>query len=181
LGGERRSRKVRKTIAAAAVTAALACVLAAPASAASYRVSGDQSPPVTDANKCFERSAGPSYTMTGNLVGCWYTDTFIVVKDTRRNGIEEIHAIGTEHFVGCLDVDGGRHCTSADPHGTLSFTFTFVGQFNATTRNEIRGSCHHPIVSGTGDFAGATGVLNFTDTIVNETLVSSPYKGHVEF
>ena len=171
---------MRKPIAAAALAAALACVVAAPASAANYQVSGDPSPPVTDANKCFDKSAAASYTMTGSLVGCWYTDTFIVTKDTKRNGIEEIHAIGTEHFVGCLDVDRGRHCTSPDPHGTLAFTFTFIGQFNATTGKEIRGSCHHPIVSGTDDFAGATGVLNFTDTIVNETLVSSPYTGHVK-
>jgi hypothetical protein len=163
-----------------ALVAAAAVPAAASAHVGNNQVSGDQSPPVTDANRCFEKSAAASYTMTGSLVGCWYTDTFIVTKDTKRNGIEEIHAIGTEHFVGCLDVDRGRHCTRPDPHGTLAFTFTFIGQFNATTGKEIQGSCHHPIVSGTDDFAGATGVLNFTDTIVNETLVSSPYTGHIK-
>jgi len=33
-------------------------------------------------------------------------------------------------------------------------------------------------VSGTGDFAGATGVINFKDDVSNGT---SPYMGHVGF
>ena len=65
----------------------------------------------------------------------------------------------------------------AEPHGTLSFAFTFTGQFDVTTEAEIRGRCHHPIVSGTEDFAGATGVLNFNDDVANGT---APYKGHIK-
>jgi hypothetical protein len=118
--------------------------------------------------------------MTGGLVGCWYTDTYSQKKkryDTSSGKYVLIYS-GTEHFTGCLDVDGDGGC-SGDPTGTLYFTFTFTTQAVDTPPfAEIRGRCHHPIVSGIGDFAGATGVINFKDDISNGT---SPYMGHVEF
>jgi hypothetical protein len=45
-----------------------------------------------------------------------------------------------------------------------------------TFAEEIHGRCHHPIVGGTGDFAGAKGVINFKDDVVN---LKFDYKGHV--
>ena len=41
---------------------------------------------------------------------------------------------------------------------------------------EIRGGCQHPIMSGTGDFKGARGRLNFTDNVANGT---SDYLGQI--
>jgi hypothetical protein len=79
-----------------ALVAAAAVPAAASAHVGNNQVSGDQSPPVTDANRCFDKSAAASYTMTGSLVGCWYTDTFIVTKDTKRNGIDLDLAAGAE-------------------------------------------------------------------------------------
>jgi hypothetical protein len=119
--------------------------------------------------------------MTVSLVGCWYEDGGIVTKDSfTSSGIELFHFSGTEHFIGCLDVDGDGLCTG-DPSGTLNFTFTFTSQYDALTGAEIRGRCHHPIVGGSGDFAGATGVINFKDDVSNPAFVTSPYMGHVTF
>ena len=45
-----------------------------------------------------------------------------------------------------------------------------------TFAEEIHGRCHHPIVDGTGDFAGATGVLQFKDDVVN---LKYDWRGHI--
>jgi len=159
---------------AVALAAASCCLVAAPASASENQVSGIQS--TATASVCGEPSLG-SYTMTGGLIGCWYTDTFNPKKsNASASGKYQVIYTGTEHFTGCLDSDRDGGC-SGDPTGTFYTTFTFTAQFDLTL-TEIRGRCHHPIVSGTGDFAGATGVINFKDDISNGT---SPYMGHVGF
>ena len=160
---------------AVALAAASCCLVAAPASASENQVSGIQS--TATASVCGEPSLG-SYTMTGGLIGCWYTDTFNPKKsNASASGKYQVIYTGTEHFTGCLDSDRDGGC-SGDPTGTFYTTFTFTAQYDALTLEEIRGRCHHPIVSGTGDFAGATGVINFKDDISNGT---SPYMGHVGF
>jgi len=166
-----------RLIALLAVSTAFAFVVAAPASAEQNQVSGVQTPGATGPPACTDPSA--SFTMTGGLVGCWYEDSIMITKDqTTASGIELIHVSGTEHFIGCLDRDGDGSCIGADPSGTLYFTFTFTEQVDVATGSEIRGRCHHPIVGGTGDFAAATGVLNFKDDIPSGT---SPYMGHLSF
>lgn len=110
--------------------------------------------------------------MAGSLIGCWYTDTFKITL-RKPNGI--VHATGTEHFVGCLDTHRARHCTRADPTGTLALTATFELKFDPAG-NEIWGRCQHPIVSGTGDFRKATGRINFKDIVTNGT---ARYRGHI--
>lgn len=169
-----------RSMLAAAVAAVLSCVIATPASASQNQVSGVQTPAIIPP-ACSDSSA--SFTMTGSLVGCWYEDTFNLTKDqVTPSGSELVHFSGTEHFTGCLDVDGDGSCTG-DPSGTLFFIFTFTGQYVPGTNLtiEIRGRCHHPIVGGTGDFAGASGVLNFKDDVSNPAFVISPYMGHVSF
>ena len=171
---------MKKPIPVAALVAALACVVAAPASAdESHHVAGIQSPPLTAGpdDPCPSATAFAANAMAGSLIGCWYTDTFVVTKDTTTNGTEELHAIGTEHFVGCLDRNGDGRCTGGDPRGTLAFTYTLTAWFDAATGKEIRGGCHHPIVAGTGDFAEATGVVNFADNVTNGT---SAYRGRID-
>jgi hypothetical protein len=157
---------------AAALAAASCCLVAAPASASENQVSGIQSPGGTPV--CGDTSA---FTMTGDLVGCWYTDTSNQKKGNQSaSGKYQVIYTGTEHFTGCLDSDRDGGC-SGDPTGTFYTTYTFTAQYDLTP-TEIRGRCHHPIVSGTGDFAGATGVINFKDDVSNGT---SPYMGHVGF
>jgi hypothetical protein len=99
--------------------------------------------------------------MSGSLIGCWYTDT---LNQVISNANGEILAIGNEHFVGCLDTDRDRKCARRDPHGTLAFVYAFEGRFDKAG-NEIRGKCQHPILSGTGDFTGAQGRLDFKDNV----------------
>lgn len=113
-----------------------------------------------------------SNTMTGSLIGCWYTDNFNPVRSS-HNG--EILAIGTEHFVGCLDTDRNGQCSQRDPQGSLTFIYSFEGKFDQSGK-EIRGQRHHPIVSGTDDFSGASGRLDFKDNVATGT---SAYRGKI--
>jgi hypothetical protein len=165
---------MRILLVAAALAAASCCLVAAPASASQNQVSGIQSAGGT-APACGDPSA--SFTMTGGLVGCWYSDTGTFTVHTTASGTALIHAAGTEHFTGCLDVDRDGQCTARDLSGSLYFTYTFTGQYDVATGNEIRGRCHHPIVGGTGDFADATGVMDFKDDVSNGT---APYMGHIK-
>jgi hypothetical protein len=160
----------------AAIVSCVALVAAAPASAATFQVGGVQSAPVSS-GPCFDPNAISSYTMAGGLVGCWYTDT-LVTHPAQPNGTPSgtIQATGTEHFVGCLDLDNDGACTTGDPSGTLQFSYQFSGKFDPVTGAEIHGRCQHPIVSGTGDFANASGVITFKDDVTNGTSV---YAGHV--
>jgi hypothetical protein len=168
----------------APLVAVLACVAASSASASSVPVAGIQSPPDMTAGQPGDpcRALDPqtglapylSNTMTGSLIGCWYTDIFIVVK-YHPNG--EYLAIGTEHFVGCLDLAREGKCARRDPHGTLAFIAAFEGQVDPTNPTKaISGQCQHPILSGTGDFQGATGRLEFKDNVATGT---SAYQGHI--
>ncbi|MEW5991051.1 MAG: hypothetical protein AB1736_06855 [Chloroflexota bacterium] len=58
---------------------------------------------------------GATFVMSGDLEGCWTTETFDTVA-AGPHGI--VIGRGTETFVGCI----GSRC------GTISFTFTFVGK-----------------------------------------------------
>lgn len=133
-------------------------------------VRGDQL--IAGAENCPNADAG-TYLMRGDLVGCWYTDTFNPVSENPGGGFR---ASGTEHFVGCIDTNGNGTCGAGEPYGRFDTTFTFTAKF-ASTGDEIHGRCQHPIVSGTGGFAGASGVLSFKD-IPSEGRF--PYHGNIQ-
>jgi hypothetical protein len=154
-----------------AVAAAWTAVPGAFGDSGATVVRGVQSPPVTS-GPCFDAGVIVSYTMTGGLIGCWYVDTFVL---TGAQPSGTIQASGTEHFVGCLDLGGDGTCGVGDPAGTFSTTFTFTAKYDAAG-NEIHGRCHHPIISGTGGFAGVTGVIEFTDDVTTGT---SDYTGTI--
>ena len=128
--------------------AAAALLLVAPASAATYRVAGKQ--------KTVDADAG-TYKMTGGLRGGWSITGFDEVATEPY-----YEATGTEEFEGCIDRRRDRSC-AGDPSGTLSFSLHYWAVFGAEDAL-IWGSCFHPIVSGTGAFAGARGVLMFVDS-----------------
>ena len=159
-----------RLVVCAALIAGFAALSATPASAASVQVSGVQTP--VSSGPCFDPGAVASFTMQGSLIGCWSVDTFNV--QSQPSGT--FQATGTEHFTGCLDLDGDQACTAGDPQGTLYFSFQFTGKVDPVTFAEIFGRCQHPIVAGTGDFAGAFGVLTFKDDVTNGT---SLYRGPV--
>jgi hypothetical protein len=152
------------------------------ASAVTAPVAGIQSPPQTTAghpgDPCGivdpQTRLAPilKNTMTGSLIGCWYTDTLNEIQ-TKPNG--DILAIGTEHFVGCLDRNRDRSCTHREPHGTLALIYAFEGSFDHAGR-ELSGQCQHPILSGTGGFQGAHGQINFSDNVTDGT---SDYQGQI--
>ena len=71
---------------------------------------------------------------------------------------------GQEKFVGSLN--GG-------PEGTFTTTYRFEAKL-APDGTEIRGRCQHWIVSGSGGFAGATGIILFKDAPPQYF-----YRGHI--
>jgi len=105
----------------------------------------------------------PPLKMSGGLVGCWYTDTLEVTHDPANGTYQER---GTETFVGCL--------ADETTCGTFSTTYKFTAKL-AADGSEIHGHCEHPLVSGTGDFAGITGQVNIRDDI---QAAQYPYQGH---
>ena len=121
-------------------------------------VRGDQL--IAGSQNCANADAG-TYWMAGDLVGCWYTVTFDVVQENDNPG-GKFKASGTEQFVGCLNTNGNATCDSGEPSGTFDTTFMFTAKL-APTGDEIHGRCHHPIVGGTGAFAGASGGISFKD------------------
>jgi hypothetical protein len=156
---------------ALAVTAAAIVVQAAPGEGATI-LRGDQL--VAGSQNCANADAG-TYRMAGDLVGCWYTDDFVVTQ-AKDNPGGSFKASGREHFIGCIDTNGNGSCGAGEPYGRFNTTFTFTAKL-APTGDEIHGRCHHPIVSGSGGFAGATGVLSFKD-IPSEGRF--PYHGNVQ-
>jgi hypothetical protein len=113
---------------------------------------------------CTEQPSFFTMTMTGDLVGCWYTNTLEVTQSTPSGVYQER---GTETFVGCLA--DGTTC------GTFSTTYTFTAKY-AADGSEIHGRCEHPIASGTGGFAGITGRVDFKDDVVTGVAY---FRGHV--
>lgn len=171
----RTPRRVRERLRAMAFTASVAAsvlaILAIPASAGTTQVSG-----VGAFNVGCQPPAGsppantgdypPIDLSEGSLRGCWYTYVSSFQLNPSGTYIEQ----GTEVFVGCLD---GTIC------GTFETTYTFTAKFvDETFTEEIHGRCHHPIVGGTGDFAGAKGVILFKDDVVN---LEYNYRGHIAF
>jgi len=126
--------------------------------ASATTVRGDQL--IAGSQNCPNADSG-TYRMAGDLVGCWYTVTFDVVQENDNPG-GKFKASGTEQFVGCLNTNGNGTCDSGEPSGTFDTTFVFTAKF-APTGDEIHGRCHHPIVGGTGAFAGASGGISFKD------------------
>ncbi len=138
------------SLVAAMATLAVFLSVGAALAAGTTQVSGVQQPTATPG----------VYTMTGSLIGIW-TTTSIAAKVITPSGV--INGSGTERFDGCLDADRNGACSVGDPTGQLFFSFTYSTKYDMSTWAEIHGRCHHPISSGSGDFAGATGSLDFHD------------------
>ena len=142
------------------VAAVAALALASPAGAAAIEVSGSQR--VID---------DTTARMTGDLRGVWTTTSFELV------GVDPyVEGKGTETFTGCIDRRRDRSC-AGDPSGTLSFEYRFWGLYGSPDpASQVWGACWHPVVSGTGAFAGAQGVLMFVDSPTSKGL-STRYIG----
>ncbi|MDH3295732.1 MAG: DUF3224 domain-containing protein, partial [Acidimicrobiia bacterium] len=111
--------------------------------------------------------AGADYALAldGDLVGCIYGYiTSYHYQETSGTYQER----ADEFFVG----------NWGDLTGTFDMVENFSGKFDPVTGEQLFGRCKHPIVagSGTGDFAGITGRLDFTDDVDAGNV---PYRGHL--
>jgi len=146
----------------------IATVVAAPTSAATViQVAGTQT--------IVDESAG-AYEMHGSLVGKWNITAFV----PRYESPSQLVATGKEKFVGCIDTSKNGACEPVEPAGTMSFTFVYWATFDPATKALVRGACVHPILSGTGSFAGAKGVIHMKDTPVGDA-VRTTYKGTIAY
>ena len=161
--------RLRSASLSAAVAACVFATLALPASAGTTLVSG-----TSLFNTACQAPVGavptnlgdyPAIDFSGSLDGCWYT--YVATSQFNPSGtyVEQ----GSELFVGCLN---GTAC------GTFETTYTFTGKYTDDTfAHELHGRCEHRIVGGTGDFAGAIGVITFKDDVVNMTF---DYRGQIQ-
>ena len=108
----------------------------------------------------------PALVLQGSLEGCWYTDVQWSKKTPSGVYLER----GRELFVGSLD---GRE-------GSFTTTYRFEAKFAPDGVTELFGRCQHPLLagSGTGEFTGATGRLDFKD-IINGSEITYVYRGHI--
>ncbi len=111
--------------------------------------------------------------MRGGLVGRWTITAFEELAH-----VPAVPRLGTGAFEGCLDRRGDRSC-KGDPSGTLSFTFEYWALFGSEDpASLVWGACWHPITSGTGEFAGAQGVIQMVDTPTGDG-VKTTYIGNL--
>ena len=113
--------------------------------------------------------------LEGDLVGCLYTLPEWS-KVTNGNTYQET---GREVIEACLDLDHDG-CDPDDPYGIFETTYHFTSKWAGAPFEsaQINGRCQHPIVkdSGTGDFSGVTGRLDFKDDVVEGDF---DWTGHV--
>ena len=87
---------------------------------------------------------------------------------------------GTERFVGDL-VYSKRGQVMTRMTGTFDTTYMITSKWAGEpfASTQYHGRCQHPIVSGTGAFAGVAGRIDIRDTIVDGVAVEFPYWGHL--
>jgi len=103
--------------------------------------------------------------MSGDLDGCIYG--YVLSEKALDNGIYQTR--DQEFFVGTWDGN----------EGTWEMREHFTSKWDPTTGDQKYGRCQHPIVdgSGTGDFEGITGRLDFKDDV---DLGVAYYRGHLK-
>ena len=165
----------RVTIAALVLSAIALLGLVASASAAgATQISGVAFPAAS--GECEAAVTGPNgqapdfaLNMTGDLDGCHYI--FVETFECSPSGTYV--ETGTELYVG-----SGQE----GDDGTFRTTYKFTAKFEdcANLGGEIFGRCQHPIAAGTGtgDFEGVTGRLDFKDDI---SAGNFPYRGHLRW
>jgi hypothetical protein len=120
-----------------------------------------------------DASGAGEYKIRGGLKGKFTINEFTEVSTSPYYEVE-----GTDLFQGCIDRRRDRSC-KGDPSGTLLFKARYWTLFGSADPNSlIWGACWHPVVQGTGDFAGAQGVVMFVDS-PTERGVRTDYIGTV--
>jgi hypothetical protein len=122
-----------------------------------------------------------TYLMLGDLIGRW---TVRSAQGLAGYSIPEtpwtLVQTGQERFIGCLDRDYSQRCDPGEPSGALGFDYALWMQYDPDSGWLIKGKCLHPITGGSGDFAGARGVLIMRDGPVGPGEEdNSTYKGEI--
>ena len=142
---------------------ALLVILAGPASAAgATQITATGTSP--QPGECTELPSFVTFVVTGDLVGCWYTPVLEAVHSSPSGTYRER---GEETFIGCL--------ADRTTCGTFSTTYKFEARYDDTGA-EMFGHCEHPLVSGTGDFAGITGEIFIKDDVQTGLYY---FRGHI--
>lgn len=108
------------------------------------------------------------------LDGCL---NLMTVDESRLSNGGVYNEYGTEQFVGDL-VKSGEIMSTGTFDTEYLITSKWAGEPFAS--EQFHGRCQHPITTGTGDFDGATGRIDFKDTIVDGVAVEFPFFGHVK-
>ena len=121
------------------------------------------------------------YSVVGDLIGHW---TVRSARGLAGYSIPEepwtLVQTGQERFIGCLDRNYSQRCDPGEPSGALGFHYVLWMQYDPDSGWLIKGKCLHPITGGSGDFAGARGVLIMRDGPVGRgEEVNSTYKGEI--
>ena len=127
----------------------------------------------TDACGAAKLGADYAVTMTGDLEGCWYA---YIDEYSCNNG--DYLEKGHELFVG----------TYKGKSGSFRTTYDFQAKYEGCNPDgtyagaELSGQCQHYIVkgSGTGDFTGITGRIDFVDRVTADP-IDYPYVGYLKF
>lgn len=103
--------------------------------------------------------------LTGDLEGCIYG----LVTSARSHPSGTYQQVADEIFVGSWGALSG----------TFELTEFFTAKFDTETGDQIWGRCQHPITkgSGTDDFDGVSGRLDFKDDV---DLEIANYRGHLK-
>lgn len=134
---------------------------------------------LAEEGECTDAVTGPAgqpadfaIKLEGDLVGCQYI--FVETYECSPSGT--YRETGAETYV--LDGPLGE--------GTFRTTYIFEAKFEGCSEegfplgNEIFGRCQHPIAagSGTGDYEGVTGRLDFKDDVSTGAVL---YRGHLRY
>ena len=113
----------------------------------------------TFVDECGGATSLATLEMEGSFTGCLYTDEITRARFSPDGVyVEE----GFETIAGCWDSPDGEKC------GTLQTSYRFIATF-APDGTQLSGGCTHPIIGGTGDLAGASGLIVFRDDVAAGT------------
>jgi hypothetical protein len=116
------------------------------------------------------------------LDGCL---SVLTITDSRLSEGGVYKEYGTERFEGSIVYsEGGVPDESTRVSGTFDTDYLITSKWAGEpfVSEQFHGRCQHPIKPGTGTdaFEGATGRLDFKDTIVDGIAVEFPYRGHIK-
>lgn len=104
--------------------------------------------------------------LEGGLRGTLYTTALTILLESPGMDVQQ----GTERIEGCLDRNRNGRCGPREPSGKLFTEYVYWATFDPATGRLLQGQCAHPIVRGTGDFAGTRGLIHMVDVQVGDEI-----------